>query len=304
MKVENGNFIEEELINSDNSMNSQAKKNANVIEQEKVLSDLSAKITDEINILKDKLTSKAGFDFLESGNEEEKSESDNTPCSLKNGKMPKNNTSEKGLFTNLNISIIKEEKDKSPTSNSVSPINSIDCTLNNRAKKYNCFTDFTGERTIEYSSLEETSPTGISNSKILRKYNLNPYYNFGIIKKYFIYQLKKSFLQAKKFTINSSVYEGTAYNKDNKNLNYHEIFSNYSQISMSTVGTYKKYDDHTVEINNYVIMKNQRLGQGGFSRVYLCNNLKDNQEYVNLYLKLGCQDYRKKCESKCLKDDV
>jgi hypothetical protein len=130
--------------------------------------------------------------------------------------------------------------------------------------------------TLDYSSYDEDRSLSNSPSKILRKFNVNPYNNFKIVKKFFIYQLKKSFLQAKKFMFNSSVHA----TDNNKNPTYFEIFTNYSQITSSEVHTYVVYDDHNIKINNYFIYKNKVLGKGGFSSVYYAKNIKDKKEYV------------------------
>jgi hypothetical protein len=188
------------------------------------------------------------------------------------------------MITGLNISSIKDERDKLNKSNLTSMkrlINSIDTNKikDAKGKKYSCFTDYTGDRTIDYSSMEDDkSPSSISQT-ILRKYNLNPYHNFNVVKKYFIYQLKKSFLQAKKFVLNSAIH-GQMKNDLNKNPNYHEIFANYSQISTTNVNSYVKYEDHNVQINNYFIKKDKILGKGGYSTVYVCKNLTTSQEHV------------------------
>lgn len=152
-------------------------------------------------------------------------------------------------------------------------------------KKLSNFTDYTGinnlteNRTLDYSDLEDDkSASGYSPVKILRKFNVNPYHNFNVVKKYFIYQLKKSFLQAKKYMFTSNVH-GKEYT-GNRNTNYHEIFTNYSQISSTTVTSYVKYEDRNIKINNYYVHKNKILGKGGFSTVYVCRNLKDGKEYV------------------------
>jgi hypothetical protein len=136
------------------------------------------------------------------------------------------------------------------------------------------------ERTQENSCEEEKNQCPHT-SKIIQRYNINPYQNLDLVKKYFIYQLKKSFLQVKKYVVNNVVHS-EIHNLNRKNVNYHEIFSNYSQIASSNVRSYVKYDDMSVEINNYLINKNKLLGRGGYSTVYKCKNLKDNKEYVKL----------------------
>jgi hypothetical protein len=193
------------------------------------------------------------------------------------------------MITGLNISSIKDDKDRLNKSNLTSLkryINSIDTNKikdTSNSKKISDLMEFTGDKTIDYSSLEDDkSPTSISQT-ILKKYNINPYHNFHVVKKYFIYQLKKSFLQAKKFVLNSAIHGQMIYNQ-NKNPNYHEIFANYSQISTSAVNSYIKYEDHNVKVNNYFIRKDKILGKGGFSTVYMCKNLSTGQEHVNNFI--------------------
>ena len=132
---------------------------------------------------------------------------------------------------------------------------------------------------VKNMSCEDINFITLSPSKILRKYNLNPYHNFHLLKKYFIYQLRKSFLQAKKFVVNNTLQKEIQHT-DNRNPKYYEIFSNYSRIATVPVITYEKYEDQNIKINNYFIRKNKVLGKGGFSTVYICIDLNDDKEYV------------------------
>jgi len=135
------------------------------------------------------------------------------------------------------------------------------------------------DKNIEVIYNEEMDFLALSPSIILRNYNLNPYHNFELLKKHFIYQLKKSLLQAKKFIVNNTLQKEIQHT-NNRNPNYYEIFSNYSQIITASVDSYEKYEDQNVKINNYFIRKNKILGKGGFSTVYICFNMDNNKEYV------------------------
>jgi hypothetical protein len=178
------------------------------------------------------------------------------------------------IITGLSVIQLNDDKLKNISYNFLNTIE----TLKHRDRKTIVTTD---AGTIDYSSIDEydKSPSTYSPAKILRKYNLNPYHNFNVVKKYFIYQLKKSFLQAKKFVINNTHMKNRE-DFTSRGTNYHEIFTNYSQISVSQVNSYIKYEDKNIKINNYYIKKNKVLGKGGFSTVYLCKNLKDGQEYA------------------------
>jgi len=192
-------------------------------------------------------------------------------------------------ITGVEISNIQNSN---PQSKKESPRSSLNLEILSKenSNKPRCFTDLAINHTFDYSSVEEVDKSdksplsdNSSNNKVLRKINLNPYYNFDLIKKYFLYQLKKSFLQTKKFVMNNAVH-GHIKSDDGKNPNYHEIFSNYSQITTTTVSSHIKYEDKNVQINNYFISKNKLLGKGGFSSVYLCKSLTDQREYVRIIL--------------------
>jgi tRNA A-37 threonylcarbamoyl transferase component Bud32 len=176
--------------------------------------------------------------------------------------MNQNGTSSSNSLTNgLKIRVGGYNNDNSPKKMSNNRISNISA----------------DDHTLDYSSLDDDrSVSGYSPSKILRKYNLSPYHNFSLVKKFFIYQLKKSFLQAKKFMFNSSVHA----TDQNKSPAYYEIFANYSQIASNNVHTYVVYDDNNIKINNFFIYKNKVLGKGGFSSVYYAKNLKDKKEYA------------------------
>ena len=120
--------------------------------------------------------------------------------------------------------------------------------------------------------------------EILRKFNLNSESDFNISKKWFLYQLKMSLLQAKKLCVsqqvensyndNNSLLNGE--NNNNNKSNYYDIFTNYSNIEIHQMTSYEKYEDNNIKINNYIIFKNKLLGKGGFSAVYLSQDLENN----------------------------
>ena len=123
----------------------------------------------------------------------------------------------------------------------------------------------------------------------LRKFDLNPYSNFNIAKKYFLYQIKLSILQAKKFELSREFENSSNKKHKNKNLlnlnnnnlnqtNYFDIFTNYSNIKNTPLKSYEKYDDNNIKINQYLIYKSKLLGKGGFSSVYLSLNMDNNKE--------------------------
>ena len=123
-------------------------------------------------------------------------------------------------------------------------------------------------------------------SEILRKFNLNSESDFNISKKWFLYQLKMSLLQAKKLCVsqqvensyndNNSLLNGENNNNNNNKSNYYDIFTNYSNIEIHQMTSYEKYEDNNIKINNYIIFKNKLLGKGGFSAVYLSQDLENN----------------------------
>ena len=123
----------------------------------------------------------------------------------------------------------------------------------------------------------------------LRKFDLNPYSNFNIAKKYFLYQIKLSILQAKKFELSREFENSNNKKHKNKNFlnlnnnnlnqtNYFDIFTNYSNIKNTPLKSYEKYDDNNIKINQYLIYKSKLLGKGGFSSVYLSLNMEKNKE--------------------------
>ena len=122
--------------------------------------------------------------------------------------------------------------------------------------------------------------------KILRKFNLNAEIDFNISKKWFLYQLKMSFLQSKKLIVSQQIENQTNLNNNSllnneikTKSNYYDIFTNYSNITIHEMESYEKYDDNNIKINHYIIFKNKLLGKGGFSAVYLSQDLeKGNKE--------------------------
>ena len=122
--------------------------------------------------------------------------------------------------------------------------------------------------------------------EILRKFNLNQEIDFNISKKWFLYQLKMSFLQSKKLVVSQQI--ENQYNPNNSLLknstttksNYYDIFTNYSNIKIHSMESYEKYDDNNIKINHYIIFKNKLLGKGGFSAVYLSRDLEKGNKDI------------------------
>lgn len=111
-----------------------------------------------------------------------------------------------------------------------------------------------------------------------RKFELNPYNNFNIEKKLFLYQLKIAFLQAKKLCLSRELQQTNTNQKEKPT--YYDIFTNYSNIKSSNANTYERFDDENIRINDYFIYKSKMLGKGGYSAVYLCQDLNTDKEYA------------------------
>jgi hypothetical protein len=122
--------------------------------------------------------------------------------------------------------------------------------------------------------------------EILRKFNLNADIDFNISKKWFLYQLKMSFLQSKKLVVSHQIenqYNANNFffkNDNNTKSNYYDIFTNYSNIKIHEMESYEKYDDNNIKINHYIIFKNKLLGKGGFSAVYLSRDLEKGNKDI------------------------
>ena len=111
-----------------------------------------------------------------------------------------------------------------------------------------------------------------------RKFELNPYNDFIIEKKLFLYQLKIAFLQAKKLCLSRELQQTNSNQKEKPT--YYDIFSNYSNIKSSNANTYERFDDENIRLNDYFIYKSKILGKGGYSAVYLCQDLNTDKEYA------------------------
>ena len=113
------------------------------------------------------------------------------------------------------------------------------------------------QSSFEYTSNDDSTPP-----KIYRKIEITPYRNINTIKKFFIYQLKKIYLESKKIDNKNS--------KNKKDLCRPQlIFSTYSQLTSKEANVYKKFDDKNIQINDYLIYKNKIIGRGRESYVYL-----------------------------------
>lgn len=145
-----------------------------------------------------------------------------------------------------------------------------------KTKKNNnlCVDSTSKQKKITQSSFEYTSNDDSSTpTKIIRKLEINPYRNINTIKKFFIYQLKKIYLQSKKSTISP---------KENfSSFNHpHVVFSNYSQLNAKEANVFIKFEDKNVQINDYFIFKNKIIGRGKGSYVYLCQDLSTKMFYA------------------------
>ena len=141
-------------------------------------------------------------------------------------------------------------------------------------KNNNLCVDSTSKQTkITQSSFEYTSNDDSSTpTKIIRKLEINPYRNINTIKKFFIYQLKKIYLQSKKSI--SPKENFSSFNHP------HVVFSNYSQLNAKEANVFIKFEDKNVQINDYFIFKNKIIGRGKGSYVYLCQDLSTKMFYA------------------------
>jgi hypothetical protein len=114
--------------------------------------------------------------------------------------------------------------------------------------------------------------------------------NPKIIKKLFLYQLKKTLLSAKKeqfikstlsISDSNSMSPFTPHSQRTLPGSY-EIFANFSQINYIQIDNVTKYDFQNVKVGNYMIFKNIILGKGSFSTVYLAKHVNTNKDYVSI----------------------
>ena len=140
-------------------------------------------------------------------------------------------------------------------------------------------------KTVSISDFRTNIKNNILIPEILRKFDLNAEHDFNISKKWFLYQLKMSLLQSKKLIISHQVEK--SFNENINNMekkdniiksNYYDIFTNYSNIEIHQMESYEKFDDNNIKINHYIIFKNKLLGKGGFSAVYISQDLDYNKE--------------------------
>ena len=141
-------------------------------------------------------------------------------------------------------------------------------------KKLSLFSDIISQSHIK--TLQQNQSPGLTPTQILKTFNLNPNRNYKINKKNFLYQIKISLLQVKKLCLSRQFQ--TIENKTK--MNYYEIFSNYSNIKVSNYEKYERFDDDNIQIGNYIVFKSKVLGKGGYSTVYLCQELNTNKEYA------------------------
>ena len=134
-------------------------------------------------------------------------------------------------------------------------------------------------------SFEETSNEDNSSTKECRKIEINPYRNVNTVKKYFVYQIKKYYLNSITSTTTTPHHHCQISSPNNlisslQNASYHEIFTNYSNICSTPGNIYKRYDDQNMQINQYYIYKNQLIGKGYHSYVYICQDINTSTLYA------------------------
>ena len=135
-------------------------------------------------------------------------------------------------------------------------------------------------------SFEETSNEDNTSTKECRKIEINPYRNVNTVKKYFVYQIKKYYLNS--ITSSSTttpphhhqISSPHNFISSLQNASYHEIFTNYSNICSTPGNIYKRYDDQNMQINQYCIYKNKLIGKGNHSYVYICQDINTSILYA------------------------
>ena len=65
-----------------------------------------------------------------------------------------------------------------------------------------------------------------------------------------------------------------------QSASYHEIFTSYSNICSTPGNVYKQYEDKNMQINQYYIYKNNLIGQGQHSYVYICQDINTSAFYA------------------------
>jgi hypothetical protein len=113
-------------------------------------------------------------------------------------------------------------------------------------------------------------------------------------RKYFILQLKKVFLQAKKYMFFRSIMYGKSSIRPasvdlnlstniipiNKSTLFGDILPSHAIIQTAMIEFYENTDE-IIKINNYILYKNKLLGKGKeFSKVFLAKGLIDGIEYA------------------------
>jgi hypothetical protein len=163
--------------------------------------------------------------------------------------------------------------------------------------------NFTNLAKSKISQIVENKEISISQSQKDKKKDVIAKFfvatsNPKIIKKLFLYQLKKTLLHAKKDLYIKSTYSISDSNSmspftrhsQSTVLSSYEIFSNFSQINYCFIDNVIKYDYQNIKINNYMLYKNIILGKGSFSTVFLSKHVNTNKDFVD-YLNTGYQSY-------------
>ncbi len=169
---------------------------------------------------------------------------------------------------------------------------------------------------IEYTSNDE-SISQKQNS--IKKIEINPYHNLSTVEKFFIYKLKKYYVEKKKekgqYLNEQNIKVNNNNNKENNNktnnktkiinkitkqdnnnenkknededtkLNlinpsFHYVFSKYTLSISKKEEKIIKFEDGNMQINQYLIYKNKLLGRGEYSDVYLCENVLTKNYYA------------------------
>jgi hypothetical protein len=210
-----------------------------------------------------------------------------------NSYLPNNIIIEESPSMSLDKSKLDENysiNDKTKILTTVNGDSFIDPVNNTLPKSnYRCETEVIS---TDVSPIEVRSNKRYFTSKVALKSSDNKFF-----KRYFIFQLRKTFLAIKKHTFNKKIIkyktlEDThalknlnnipGYNKKEK-LIYQDIFTNYSQINTnSVINFYQEGENNTLRINNYRIFRNEIIGRGSFSKIYKANNCADGKEYVRI----------------------
>ena len=151
----------------------------------------------------------------------------------------------------------------------------------------------------------------------IKKIEINPYHNLSTVEKYFIYKLKKYYVEKKKekeqeqnITLNENANnnennnitnntneinnKSNKENNNNENKNteidntklnlinpsFHYEFSKYTLSISKKEEKIIQFENGNMQINQYLIYKDKLLGRGEYSDVYLCENILTKKYYA------------------------